>query len=83
MGLYQFTRMPFGLTGPSSSFQRLMDTAMRGLHFVKTYIDDVIIFSEDESQHKEHLSIVFQKIQEARLTLRGKKCHIEMEKVFY
>ena len=83
MGLYQFTRMPFGLTGAPSSFQRLMDTVMRGLRFVKTYIDDVIIFSKDESQHKEHLNIVFQKIQEAGLTLRDKKCHIGMDKVFY
>ncbi|KAL5503413.1 hypothetical protein EMCRGX_G010361, partial [Ephydatia muelleri] len=83
MGLYQFTRMPFGLTGAPSSFQRLMDTVMRGLLFVRTYIDDVIIFSKDESQHKEHLNIVFQKLQGAGLTLRGKKCHIGMDKVFY
>ena len=65
MGLYQFTRMPFGLTGAPSSFQRLMDTVMRGLLFVRTYIDDVIIFSKDESQHNEHLNIVFQKLQGA------------------
>ncbi|KAL5481615.1 hypothetical protein EMCRGX_G021810 [Ephydatia muelleri] len=64
MGLYQFTRMPFGLTGAPSSFQRLMDT-MRA------------------SQHKEHLNIVFQKLQGAGLTLRGEKCHIGMDKVFY
>eukprot|EP00731_Ephydatia_muelleri_P003131 Em0001g3131a len=83
MGLYQFTRMPFGLTGAPSSFQHLMDTVMRGLLFVRTYIDDVIIFSKDESQHKEHLNIVFQKLQGAGLTLRGKKCHIGMDKVFY
>ena len=43
MELYQFTvRIPFGLTGAPSSFQRLMDTVMRGLWFVRTYIDDVI-----------------------------------------
>eukprot|EP00731_Ephydatia_muelleri_P019885 Em0012g710a len=37
----------------------------------------------NESQHKEHLNIVFQKLQGAGLTLRGKKCHIGMDKVFY
>ena len=46
-------------------------------------IDDVIIFSKDESQHNYHLNIVFQKLQGTRLTLRGKKCHIGMHNVFY
>ena len=50
---------------------------------MKTYIDDVIIFSKDESQHKEHLNLVFQKIQDAGLTLQDKKYHIGMDKVFY
>ena len=44
MGLYQFHRMPFGLTGAPGSFQHLMDTVLRGLSFVTTYIDDVLIF---------------------------------------
>ena len=83
MRFYQFTRMPFGLTGFPSLFQRLMDTVMRGLWFVKTYIDNAIIFSKDASQHKEHLNIVFQKIQGAGLTLIGKKCPIGMDNVFY
>ena len=52
---------------------------MRGLWFVRTYID----ISKDESQHKEHLNIVFQKLQGTGLTLRGKKCHNGMDKVFY
>eukprot|EP00731_Ephydatia_muelleri_P007784 Em0004g122a len=38
------------------------------------------MLQQDESQHKEHLNIVFQKLQGA---LRGKKCHIGMDKVFY
>ena len=50
---------------------------------MKTYIDDVIIFSNDESLHKEHLNLVFQKIQDTGLTLQGKTCHIGMDKVFY
>ena len=54
MGLYQFHRMPFGLTGAPGSFQRLMDSILRGLPFATTYIDDVLIFSPTLEQHVEH-----------------------------
>ena len=37
--------MPFGLTGAPGSFQRLMNKVFRGLTFVTTYIDDVLIHS--------------------------------------
>ena len=83
MGLYQFKRMPFGLTGAPSSFQRLMDKLMRDLPFVTTYIDDILIHSPDEKIHAKHLAEVFKRLAEAGLTLRGKKCHIGMTDVTY
>ena len=75
--------MPFGLTGAPSSFQRLMDEVMRGLPFVSTYIDDVLIYSPDHATHRMHLQQVFQRLSEAGLTLRGRKCHIGMSSVSY
>ena len=45
MGLYQFCCMPFGLTSAPASFQRLMDSVLRGLPFATTYTDDVLVFS--------------------------------------
>ena len=83
MGLFQFTRMPFGLTGAPSSFQRLMNRIFRNLPFVTTYIDDILVHSADIEQHKDHLRQVFQKLQESGLTLRGQKCHFGMTKVTY
>ena len=83
MGLYQFRQMPFGLTGAPSSFQRLMDSVFQGLPFVTTYIDDVLIHSSSEKQHKEHLESVFQRLTNAGLTLRGTKCQIGMSQVCY
>ena len=38
MGLYEFCRMPFGVTGGPSSFQRLMDKVLLGLPFATSYI---------------------------------------------
>lgn len=83
MGLFQFCRMPFGLTGAPSSFQRLMNQIFRGLPFVTTYIDDVLVHSATEKEHMDHLRQVFQRLREAGLTLRGRKCHIAMRQVRY
>ena len=83
MGLFQFTRLPFGLSGAPSSFQRLMNIIMRGLPFVSTYIDDVLIHSESEELHKVHLREAFKRLRQAGLTLWGVKCQIGMSQVTY
>ena len=83
MGLYQFKQMPFGLTGAPGSFQRLMDKIMYGLPFVTTYIDDVLVHSKNQEQHKQHLQQVFQRLSDAGLTLRGHKCTLAMSQVTY
>ena len=85
MGLYQFHRMPFGLTGAGApgSFQGLMDCVLRGLSFATTYIDNVLIYFPTLEQHIHHLEQVFQCLQEAGLTLCGAKCQIGMSRVCY
>ena len=75
--------MPFGLAGAPSSFQRMMDYVLRGLPFVVNYIDDTLVHSANEDEHKHHLREVFQRLKTAGLTLRGKKCHIGMSQVTY
>ena len=64
--------------GAPSTFQRLMNVVMRGLPFVTTYIDDVLIRS-----CKSYLEQAFQRLREAGLTLRGSKCQIGMAQVTY
>ena len=55
LGLYQFCRMPFGLSRAPNSFQRLIDKVLRGLSFV----DDILVHSASEKEHKDHLRQVF------------------------
>ena len=83
MGLYEFCRMPFGLSGAPSSFQRLMDKTLQGLPFVTIHLDDILVHSKNEDTHKEHLDIVFKRLLDAGLTLRGVKCHTGMSNVQY
>ena len=58
-GKYKFLMVPFGLAQAPAYFQLLMNEVLKGLKFAMTYLDDVIIFSENELQHLEHLETVF------------------------
>ncbi|KRX13143.1 Transposon Ty3-G Gag-Pol polyprotein [Trichinella nelsoni] len=83
MGLFQFTRMPFGLTGALSTFQRAMDSLLKDLPFAEAYLDDIIIFSPDSTTHGTHLEAVFIQLRNAGLTLKGSKCKIGVSEVRY
>ena len=54
-----------------------------GLPFVTVYVDDVLVHSATAEQHWDHLQQVFQRVREAGLTQKGKKCHIAMSAVYY
>ena len=58
-GKCEFLMVPFGLAQASSYFQLLMNKVLKGLKFAMIYLDDIIIFSENELQHLEHLETVF------------------------
>ena len=73
-GKYEFLMVPFGLAKAPAYFQLLMNKVLKGLKFTMTYLDDIIIFSQDELQHLEHLEIVFSHLQEAGLKMKHSKC---------
>lgn len=74
LGLFEFLVMPFGLRNASQTFQRFMDSIFRDLNFVIVYIDDILIASKDEEEHKHHLKIVFERLQKNGLTINLNKC---------
>nr|CDS27662.2 gag pol polyprotein [Hymenolepis microstoma] len=73
-GLFEYLRMPFGLRNAAQSFQRFMDQVFRGLDFVFTYIDDVLIASSNSEEHKQHLRQVFERLQQYGITVNPEKC---------
>jgi transposase InsO family protein len=73
-GLFEFLRMPFGLKNAAQAFQRLMDDVCRGLDFVFVYLDDILLFSKSHEEHKQHLKLLFQRLQEHGLVVSIAKC---------
>ncbi|XP_075585803.1 uncharacterized protein LOC124494402 isoform X2 [Dermatophagoides farinae] len=68
-GLYEYTRLPFGLRNAPSTFQRFIDIVLRDLDFVFAYQDDILVASKNENEHVTHLDILFNKLAEFGLTI--------------
>lgn len=81
-GLYEFPRLSFGLRNAAQSFQRFMDhTVLKGLDFVFCYIDDIIIASSDEVEHRQHLEQVFERFNRLGLTINLGKSEFGKKKI--
>lgn len=76
-GVYKYKRMPFGPKNGPSAFQRLMDrTFTKEIRegWLSVYIDDIIVHSDSNVAHVDHLRQVFTKLEEINMTLSFKKC---------
>ena len=73
-GLFEFTRMPFGLRNAAQSFQRFIDQILRDLPFCYVYIDDVLIASPDLETHRQHVRQVLQRLHDHGLVINPSKC---------
>ena len=72
-GLFEFTRMPFGLRNAAETFQRFIDQVVRGLDFVYAYIDDLLIASTSVDEHHSHLQQLFARLQEYGVVINPAK----------
>ncbi|XP_066596240.1 uncharacterized protein [Prorops nasuta] len=84
-GLFQFKRMPFGLTGAPATFQRLLDKIitpdMEPHAFA--YLDDIIIVTQTFSEHLEWLDKIFKRIIAAGLLINPDKSEFCKTSVTY
>ena len=74
-GKYKFLTVPY--------FQLLMNKVLNGLKFTMMYLDDIIIFSENELQHLEHLETIFSCLKEAGLKMKWSKCDFFKREIHY
>ncbi len=79
-GLFEFTKMPFGLCNAPATFQRLI---LAGLQWTSclVYLDDVIIVAKTFEEHLHNLRTVFDRLREAGLKLKPTKCSLCRQEV--
>lgn len=74
-GLFEFPFMTFGLRNAAQTFQRFMDEVLRGLDgFTYGYLDDILVFSSSEEEHRRHLRELFTRLKEYGLLVNSSKC---------
>ncbi|MBW0487703.1 hypothetical protein O181_027418 [Austropuccinia psidii MF-1] len=76
MGIYEYTRMPFGITNSPAHFQRIMDTIFQEEIlecWMVVYIDDIIIYSETWEDHVQYIDRVLRKFIPINLKISLKK----------
>lgn len=72
-GLFEFTRMCFGLRNAGQTFQRHIDNVLRGLP-VFPFVDDILVASATREEHRRDLEEVFKRLHKNDLQLNVSKC---------
>ncbi len=80
-GLWEWTRMPFGLCNATATFQRLMSKVLKNVsnrygNLVLCYVDDILIATRTVEEHLQRLREVFQCLRRAGLKLKASKCKL-------
>jgi RNase H-like domain found in reverse transcriptase/Reverse transcriptase (RNA-dependent DNA polymerase)/Integrase zinc binding domain/Chromo (CHRromatin Organisation MOdifier) domain len=75
-GLFEYQVMPFGLCNAPGTFQHYMNDVFHDYldDFLANYLDDLLIYSKTLKEHKRHVRLVLQRLQDAGLYLKPSKC---------
>ena len=82
-GLYQYKVMPFGMKNAPATFQRMVNKLVRDINGCEGYMDDVVIYGDDWSDHIRRIERFFQIMREAKLTINLMKSEFGKATVKY
>jgi len=84
-GLFEFTRMSFGLCGAPATFARAMQKILQNelWKICLCYLDDIIIFGSTELELLDHFRTVLDRLSDAGLKLKPSKCILFQTKIQY
>jgi hypothetical protein len=84
-GLYEFMVMSFGLMNAPAYFMYLMNNVFMDYlnKFVVVFIDDILVYSQNEQEHEEHLRKVLQRLRDRQLYAKLSKCEFWSSEVLF
>ena len=86
-GMFQFIRMPMGLTNSPATFAGAMDECLNDLDIkrenMECYVDDILVHSKTFDDHIEHLRKLFTRLREKDIKLKPSKCLIARKDLIF
>ena len=75
--------MPFGLTNAPAAFMDLMHRVFQPYldQFVVVFVDEILIYSQSEEEHEDHLRVFLQLLRDHQLYAKFSKCKFWLTKV--
>ena len=75
--------MPFGLTNTPATFMDLRHRVFQPYldQFLVVFVDDILIYSQSEKEHEDHLRVVQQLLRDHQLYTKFSKCEFWLTEV--
>src|SRR5579885_3643982 len=75
--VYEFNVMPFGLTNAPATFQKTINKVFSRIirDYIVIYLDNLNMYLQDFNEYLVYLKKVFERLRNAGLKLKAKKCH--------
>ena len=84
MGKWELKWTPFGLSQVPAYFQLLINQVLMGSSkFAMGYLDDIIIFSNNEIEHLRHIEEIFTRLECFGLKMKREKCDFFKKHIQY
>ena len=63
-GLFQYNRLPYGVSSSPGIFQRTMENLLQGIPFVVVRVDDILVSGSNDEEHLANLEEVLKRLSE-------------------
>ncbi|XP_048249134.1 uncharacterized protein K02A2.6-like [Haliotis rufescens] len=81
--LYQYQRLPFGISAAPAVFQRTMECLLKVIPHVCVYLDDILVTRASEQEHLENMKELLSRLSKDGLRLNAQKCKFMVVSVEY